>query len=67
MAARLRSHAEVLGSRFVLARPTGDEPDFDFAENISLALAVCEDLAFRGNSCLRAWHIISATLCAGTI
>ena len=44
MAARLRSHAEVLGSRFVLARPTGDEPDFDFAENISLALAVCEDL-----------------------
>lgn len=28
MAARLRSHAEVLGSRFVLARPTGDEPGF---------------------------------------
>ncbi len=44
MADRLKSHAETLGSRFVLARPTGEEPDFDFAENISLALAVCENL-----------------------
>ena len=42
MADRLKNHAEALGSRFVLARPAGDEPDFDFAENISLALAVCE-------------------------
>lgn len=52
MAARLRSHAEVLGSRFVLARPAGDEPDFDFAENISLALAVCEDLGVSRETAL---------------
>ena len=52
MEARLRSHAEVLGSRFVLARPAGDEPDFDFAENISLALAVCEDLGVSRETAL---------------
>lgn len=44
MSERLKRHAEILKSRFVLARPTGDEPDFDFAENIALALAVCETL-----------------------
>lgn len=44
MAPRLKGHAEALGSRFCLARPVGDEPDFDFAENIVLALAVCEEL-----------------------
>lgn len=42
----------MLGSRFVLARPAGDEPDFDFAENISLALAVCEDLGVSRETAL---------------
>ena len=44
MAVRLKDHAEALDSRFFLTHPTGNEPDFDFAENISLALAVCESL-----------------------
>lgn len=44
MAKRLKSHAKMMKSDFVLARPTGNEPDFDFAENIALALAVCEYL-----------------------
>lgn len=43
-APRLQAKAEAMGSRFVLVRPDGSEPDFDFAENIALALAVCQDL-----------------------
>lgn len=40
----LEARAEKLGSRFVQVRPDGTEPDFDFAENIALALAVCAEL-----------------------
>ena len=36
--------AKKMGSRFVPVRPDGTEPDFDFAENIALALAVCQEL-----------------------
>ena len=43
-AAILREKALALGSRFVQARPNGTEPAFDFADNIALALAVCEEL-----------------------
>ena len=43
-AAQLAAAAEKSGSRFVAAYPGGDEPDFDFRENIALALAVCEHL-----------------------
>lgn len=43
-AERLASAAQRLGSRFFPVRPRGDEPEFDFAENIALALAVCEHL-----------------------
>lgn len=52
MAGHLRSHAEKMGSRFVLSRPTGDEPDFDFSENIALALAVCENLGISRETAL---------------
>lgn len=41
---RMERRARELGSRYVLARPDGSEPDFDFAENIALALAVCGEL-----------------------
>ncbi len=41
LAPRLGARAEALGSRFVQARPRQDEPEFDFPENIALALEVC--------------------------
>ena len=40
----LARRASELGSRFVQVLPDGTEPDFDFAENIALSLAVCEEL-----------------------
>lgn len=42
--AMMREAAEALGSGFRNPRPDGSEPVFDFAENIALALAVCEEL-----------------------
>lgn len=43
-AGRMAAAASRMGSGFTAVRPQGDEPDFDFAENIALALAVCEHL-----------------------
>lgn len=43
-AERMAAVARRLGSEFVPICPRGDEPSFDFAENIALALAVCEHL-----------------------
>jgi len=43
-AQRMAAFARRLGSEFYLVMPRGDEPEFDFAENIALALAVCEHL-----------------------
>ena len=40
----MECRAAALGSEFHLVRPTGTEPDFDFPENIALALAVCQSL-----------------------
>lgn len=40
----LEEKARSLGSRFIQALPDGSEPDFDFPDNIALALAVCEEL-----------------------
>ena len=40
----LRASAERRGTQFVQTLPDGGEPDFDFAENIALALRVCEHL-----------------------
>lgn len=36
--------ARKMGTRFVPVRPDGTEPDFDFPDNIALALAVCQEL-----------------------
>lgn len=41
---RMETKARAMGSAFYPVRPAGDEPDFDFAENIALALAVCRHL-----------------------
>lgn len=43
-APRLRRNGEKLGCETVLALPDGTEPDFDFPENVALALAVCQRL-----------------------
>ncbi|MBQ8648176.1 MAG: poly-gamma-glutamate synthase PgsB [Oscillospiraceae bacterium] len=43
-AERMGRKARQMGSEFYPIRPDGTEPDFDFAENIALALAVCEHL-----------------------
>ena len=43
-APRLRRNGEKIGCTTHLALPDGTEPDFDFPENIALALAVCEHL-----------------------
>lgn len=44
MTAILADAAAAQQSAFFPVRPDGSEPDFDFAENIALALAVCEHL-----------------------
>ena len=41
---RMGEKAAAMGSSFHPIRPNGSEPGFDFAENIALALAVCEHL-----------------------
>lgn len=43
-APQLRRNGEKIGCETVLALPAGSEPDFDFPENVALALAVCERL-----------------------
>ena len=40
----IQRHAKQLGCDFHLIVPRGDEPDFDFPDNIALSLAVCEYL-----------------------
>lgn len=44
--------ARKMGTRFVPVRPDGSEPDFDFAENIALALAVCRELGVDRDTAL---------------
>lgn len=44
LAGQMEGAARRMGSAFTAVCPRGDEPDFDFAENIALALAVCEHL-----------------------
>lgn len=42
--ARIGQNAEKVGARALLAVPDGSLPDLDFAENVALALAVCQQL-----------------------
>lgn len=51
-APQLEGRSQALGSRFHLVRPDGSEPDFDFAENIALALAVCRELGVDQDTAL---------------
>lgn len=44
LAERMTEVSHRLGSEFISAWPNGEEPSFDFPENITLALAVCERL-----------------------
>lgn len=41
---QLAKNGECVGCRTELARPSGTEPEFDFPENLALALAVCREL-----------------------
>lgn len=50
--ARMARHAQRMGSDFFPIRPDGSEPDFDFAENIALALAVCRHLGVERDTAL---------------
>lgn len=50
---RMAAAARRLGSAFTAVRPRGDEPEFDFGENIALALAVCEYLGVDRAAALR--------------
>ena len=51
-AADLEKKSKLLDSRFVQVQPDGSEPGFDFAENIALALAVCEYLGINRKTAL---------------
>lgn len=48
----LRTAAQRLGTQFVQTIPDGSEPNFDFAENIALALRVCEYLGIPRETAL---------------
>ena len=50
---RMSERARALGCEFVPVRPDGSEPDFDFAENIALALAVCRRLGVDRETALK--------------
>lgn len=52
LAQQMAGAAKILGSQFVPVRPRGDEPEFDFPENIALALAVCEHLGVDRDTAL---------------
>lgn len=49
---RMGAFARRMGSAFFSVRPQGDEPEFDFAENIALACAVCEYLGVKRKTAL---------------
>lgn len=49
----LSEAAAANGSSFFCVQPQGDEPPFEFAENIALALAVCEHLGVKREIALR--------------
>ena len=51
--ARLLDKAASLGSEAIQVRPDGTEPEFDFPENIALALAVCQHLGIDRETALQ--------------
>ncbi len=50
---QLARNAERVGCRTQPARPQGDEPEFDFPENLALALEVCRYLGVPKETALR--------------
>jgi poly-gamma-glutamate synthase PgsB/CapB len=49
---QLTQNAEKLDTQTHLALPTGEEPEFDFPENLALALAVCQHLGVEKQTAL---------------
>ena len=49
---QLTRNAQKLGTQTHLALPTGEEPEFDFPENLALALAVCRHLGVEEETAL---------------
>ncbi len=49
---QLAGNAKKLGTQAHLALPSGDEPEFDFPENLALALAVCRHLGVEEQTAL---------------
>lgn len=50
---QLARNAEQIGCRTELARPNGNEPGFEFPENLALALAVCRHLGVPEETALK--------------
>lgn len=50
---QLARNGERIGCRTQLARPEGSEPEFDFPENLALALAVCRHLGVSAETALK--------------
>lgn len=49
---QLSQNGRRIGCRVELATPSGDEPAFDFPENLALALAVCRELGVDASTAL---------------
>ena len=49
---QLARNGERIGCRTELARPKGDEPEFEFPENLALALSVCRHLGVAEETAL---------------
>ena len=49
---QLKRNAQAIGCQAHLALPTGREPEFDFPENLALALAVCRHLGVEEETAL---------------
>jgi len=50
---QIARNGEQIGCRTVLARPKGSEPEFDFPENLALALSVCRYLGVAEETALK--------------
>ncbi len=50
---RIARNGEQIGCRTELARPKGNEPEFEFPENLALALAVCRHLGVPEETALK--------------